>query len=385
MEYNNIPHLVKLFVSLDSPQQGAYVSLGLQHLIGQLEQVGFGITGISINDLITAMDYYYTLNCDAAKQMLVYHYSATTNNHAYPNPMRTEFLNELNSLGNGGYPQYVKMIGIAEGSGNDTDQGYDAGSVQMNLNTSKYLGSNKTLYCKIIISALPDHTSNNILDLHIILKVPSIFGGSYTWITFGPLDMKTIPINSTKPYDNAPGGKKQVVAIMDEMFSGIFNATPTYYKSECFIPTISALDLKNTNDLNYNVYNNLTGGKPYTNISNSSVTKFDVIYANNYNADHIQNGIDVQLTNWLYNQVINSQNINRPDIYIQNQTISNVTNEFSTSGKISCGRDVNYLLPLGDVEIKNNSHIILRANEGVIIDKGFSLEQNSSLEIYNTL
>ncbi len=93
-------------------------------------------------------------------------------------------------------------------------------------------------------------------------------------------------VSGTRPYDNAPGGRRDSMAQMD--------ATPAPYGDivalhthHCFIPTVSALDLA-TNDLFYDI-----AGDPNL----ALLTPFDAVYFPAENQDHM--AITSQTASWL--------------------------------------------------------------------------------------
>ncbi|HZW78799.1 MAG TPA: T9SS type A sorting domain-containing protein [Flavobacteriaceae bacterium] len=104
MELNSIPHDVDLYVSVDSPHQGANVPSGVQHTIKL------------IDDLVPAwLDPELTnledeLNHPATKQMLKYHYKNS--------PFYNTFYNNLNTMG---YPQNTRNIAVVNGSMSGTE------------------------------------------------------------------------------------------------------------------------------------------------------------------------------------------------------------------------------------------------------------------------
>jgi hypothetical protein len=67
MEHYDIPHKTKLFISMDSPQNGANVPLGFQYMAYYLNKDLFGIVP-QLSDAISTQ-----LGCTAARQMLIYH------------------------------------------------------------------------------------------------------------------------------------------------------------------------------------------------------------------------------------------------------------------------------------------------------------------------
>ncbi|HSJ69034.1 MAG TPA: hypothetical protein VK921_15220, partial [Anditalea sp.] len=120
MEQNNIPHNTDLFISIDSPHNGAVVPTGLQEVADFIED----IANIDIADK--------PLTSPGAKQMLVHHYLSNSKTPAGAPNFHERFYNTLNSMG---FPQQTRNIavsnGIASGSGiNTPNQNYFNGKIE---------------------------------------------------------------------------------------------------------------------------------------------------------------------------------------------------------------------------------------------------------------
>jgi hypothetical protein len=126
MEHTGQDHKTKLFISIDSPQKGANIPLGVQFLFDYLNTLAMG----ALNDKMEA------LTCDAAKEMLLYHYSATdfVNHKAYCATDRNTFVNDLASMGN--RPQKPVTMGVSFGSGTAVNQGFSAGATLLRKDSS---------------------------------------------------------------------------------------------------------------------------------------------------------------------------------------------------------------------------------------------------------
>jgi hypothetical protein len=120
MEYYGIDHQTKLFISVDSPQEGANVPLGIQYMVKYLNSDLLEVLAALKNAEDTM------LNSDAAKEMLLYHHTATSGKTAQASAMRNTFLSSLERMGN--FPQECRTIAISMGSGNGTGQGFSAGT-----------------------------------------------------------------------------------------------------------------------------------------------------------------------------------------------------------------------------------------------------------------
>ncbi len=248
MEQNNMDHHVRNWISFDSPHKGANIPLGLQHWLRFFAEVAESegaIYGLS------------KMNSVAAKQMLLYHYSATSNGIAGPNGLRNDFVNEINALG---FPQQPRIVAFANGSGYSVKQPYEAGEKVVEYEYSGFLAS-----LTGNIWAVPQQVNTRI------------FEGLYD--TALPLDEVTedIYVNNTLSYDNAPGGDTPTFAEVAEDDPG-YGTIIALHDSHCFIPTISALCIENTNDPEYNISEN------YENL----MTPFDTLYFPYENEEHVE-------------------------------------------------------------------------------------------------
>jgi len=248
MEQNNMNHHIRNWISFDSPHKGANIPLGLQHWLRFFAEEA---------ESDGAIDGLSKINSIAAKQMLLYHYSATADNLAGPNPLRNDLINELNSLG---FPLNTRIVAVVNGSGYSIQQEFDAGEQVVEYEFSDWsadLTGN--------IWAIPDESP------------AMIFEGLYNTVL--PLDEVTdeITVSNTLPYDNASGGDTPTffeIAEEDPGYGDIIDL----YQDHCFIPTISSLCVTNTTDPNYNVNENL----------NNLISPFDTLYFPLENQEHAE-------------------------------------------------------------------------------------------------
>jgi hypothetical protein len=164
-------------------------------------------------------------------------------------------------------------VAVANGSGAQTSQGFSAGD---QIISYEYNG----LFVDITgnVWAVPDGASGTIFD-------------GETVIFFIP-DGMTVTVSGTRPFDNAPGGRRDSMAQMDAT-PAPYGDIVALYTHHCFIPTISALDLA-TSDLFYDI-----AGDPNL----SLVTPFDAVYFPAENQDHM--AITPQTASWLIAELEN--------------------------------------------------------------------------------
>lgn len=304
MEKNNINHDTRLFISFDSPQQGANIPLGAQYWLKFFSDMS-GEVKSKYNNILCSV---------AAKQMLVYHseYSPDPTN----NPYRIEFLQNLNALG---YPNKLRKIAIANGAGNAYSQRKDDGSA---LNpTNQIIGWRYRDFWTVDIDgnsyALPNISPNT-----------TIFYGDVemSWIAHvvkwdfsdGSL---TVNMENSHPYDNAPGGTSDATRSIAAGDTDGYGDITTSASNHCFIPTISSLAINTTN-----VFYNISGDPNIL-----SKTPFEAIYyPTNVNEKHIN--ISSDCVGWVRNELV-PQNLvlSGPNISYWN------TGDMQASNSISIG------------------------------------------------
>lgn len=103
METEGIAHNMDLFVSMDSPQQGAYVPIGVQHITNVFKDDG-------------AQSMLDILDTPAARQMLIYHYTQGSNAQSWTNDYQTLFVDDLQGV-LGGFVRTEGLRTVAVSSG----------------------------------------------------------------------------------------------------------------------------------------------------------------------------------------------------------------------------------------------------------------------------
>lgn len=106
MEVNGMNHNCKLWVSFDSPHQGALLPIGIQRLAA----------GFSFSDAAkTALEVQ--INCPAAKQMLVHHHLSDQELPTGAPGFKDRYYQELDNLG---WPTQCRKIAMLSGADNGT-------------------------------------------------------------------------------------------------------------------------------------------------------------------------------------------------------------------------------------------------------------------------
>ncbi|MFX1266119.1 MAG: esterase/lipase family protein, partial [Promethearchaeota archaeon] len=243
METHGLEHRVRNYISFDAPHQGANIPLGIQYWLEFF-------SGLSD----AAAEMLANLNRPAARQMLVYHYTMPPGSTGEPDSLRAGLLADFASVGE--YPQNLRKVAIANGSGYQLGQGFAPGDQIILYEYAELLTT-----IRGNIWAVPDGASQMIFDGYIrILIIPTTL---------------TVTVSGTKPYDNAPGGWRASMADMDST-EAPYGDIIALHDNHCFIPTISALDV-DTEDLFYDI-----AGDPNL----VSHTPFDTVYYPSDNQDH---------------------------------------------------------------------------------------------------
>lgn len=109
MEANSIAHNTRLLVSLDSPNNGATIPIGLQHFVKFFADETKDET--TVNNLAL-------LDSPASRELTLHYYGQGTAFRA--DPLRTSFVNSLSSLGN--YPSQLRRVAVTDGAIDGTMQ-----------------------------------------------------------------------------------------------------------------------------------------------------------------------------------------------------------------------------------------------------------------------
>lgn len=306
METAGQNHDTKLFISHDSPHQGANIPLGLQSMLinvsnsylrapllagaGELIVPIFN-QGVSVNDILTLTD------TPAARQMLINYYDK---NYNIDNSIHNNWQNELKAKG---YPQLTRNVAISNGSECGTDQNL-TDLIRIDMETRDRHGINGLIASllgvamhdvdMIILSSIPG-SSKFVFDFTVrpmtnLNENKQIYSGKMTykkkilWV----LNAQTTFMEGSR---NQPSG----VFPMDKYGGGRFafdrtqlpnsikdNVTITPFS---FIPTPSALDVYSGNQvLTENDYQ-----RPYSPVDDAAKVPFANFVAEKVgiNADHI--------------------------------------------------------------------------------------------------
>jgi len=323
MELNSLNHDTRLYISFDSPHQGANVPIGFQHLFNYMAYGPLGSAAVQpvVDGLIKS---------PAARQMLIDHMdghlqsgsafefqtaSASLVPTGSPN-FRNAFQTELNTMG---FPATVRNVSISNGAGNGA-MNYSPDFEVMNHTFN--VSSTQRAIINLRFTPLANQTNQ-----------VSRFRGQanfFVWITAYESLANSKSPTFTDGLDSAPGGRFDMSGFAgglgtDPLLTEFFDNLNVDYFT--FIPTWSSMAISGTT----NLYAPVTGTSatpfvassiPTVNQNHVTLTQTNVTFALN----EILNGV-LSTTNpaletlWVKNPLGNSIEINT-SYAIENADIS---------------------------------------------------------------
>lgn len=328
MEARAVNHDARLFISMDSPHQGANVPLGLQAMIRHLTdikvEVGIPVLGLTgkIWDIgATYPEYSALINLlqqPATRQMLIQQLSGFGEGMYIDNSLHTAFMQEYEQLG---YPSQCRNIAVSNGSGaTSTSWQYTPGTNIFDLDADCTASWWSGFLGPFVIAASP--FVKQLWEMPVI-TLASILPGSYgvkagfnvkalpntgtTKVFDGKIKIVKkilwlIPVSSTltsksinytgngMPWDSGQGGYMPFSSYTGSLPSNLPSCVDITFPigNFCFVPTISSLDIKGTQSL-------LKGYRAANDLQNSM---FDNIYTEpSYNMIHTN--FNPGNTNWI--------------------------------------------------------------------------------------
>lgn len=262
MEDEGRDHHTRLWVSFDSPHQGANVPLGLQHWIKF-----FSSMNDDVNDALSK------LRQPAGKQMLIYHESGGSTNVCEE---RNNFITFLNDLG---YPEDLRKIAISNGSGignivlNNAGNPMSAGDQIL-----KWEHWDPAVNLKGNAWALPANSTKKIFEGKIGFSLPAAaIVTMWAWAFAKKESTKNFTSTSSYCYDIMPGGMKMLPFTIADNEVPLGDIT-TNSNNVCHIPLYSSLSIPI--NFNPNILANHSVAR--------SFSPFDEIYYSNLeNEEHI--------------------------------------------------------------------------------------------------
>ncbi len=314
---------VKTWVSFDSPQQGAYIPLGLQQIIRSLEDaVPKGKKG-------PLQESLEKLNSPAARQLLLYHYTVGTKGTSEHDKLYAD----LNNLG---YPTYSKNYAITNGG------------------TGKLYAQDG--------SQIVNFTANLVSDTHF---------ARYAFWGLGLFKRTTIGMTNSGSqiaYENTPGGWNTALYSfnLNKGNAVVISENSIPHTKATFIPTASAFGIKVTQS---NV------GKDWKYYRDNKITTpFDVIRGmEGLNEEHVK--ISVATRNYLMDELrLDFDNTTRPRVrtgQVLNQKVKGketITAKFT----IQLGGGSN------SFTLESGADVITSASQSITLLPGFTAQSGAN-------
>lgn len=305
MEMNSLNHDTRLYISFDSPHQGANVPIGFQHLFNYMAYGPAAIT--TVQPIVDGM-----MKSPAAREMLIDQFEGhlqagsafefnTASTSLLPTGCpnyRTPFQNELNAMG---FPTTVRNVSIANGAGNGT-MNYTPDFEVMN-HTFNITSSQRAI---INLRYTPNTNTTN--------QVSRFRGQAFiviAWVTAYESMANSKAPTYTAGLDTAPGGRFDLSGLeaglgTDPLLTEFFaNLNADYFT---FIPTWSSMAISNTQNL-------------YSPVTGSSVSPFVASSIPTVNENHVT--LNAQNTAFALNEILNpplsvNENAALNTIWIQN-------------------------------------------------------------------
>ena len=271
MEMNSLNHDTRLYISFDSPHQGANVPIGFQHLFNYM---AYGPVGnAAVQPVVDGL-----IKSSAARQMLIDHMEGhlqsgsafefnTTSASLVPTGapnFRDAFQNELNAMG---FPTTVRNVAISNGASNGT-MNYTPDFEVMNHTFNITATQRAIINLRFTPYANQTNQVSRFRGQQFVIVV---------WVTgFESLANSKAP-TYTDGLDTAPGGRFDMTGFQgslgtDPLLTEFFdNLNADYFT---FIPTWSSMAISNTNNL-------------YTPFTGSSVTPFVAYSIPTINENHV--------------------------------------------------------------------------------------------------
>ena len=401
-------HHTKLFISMDSPQNGSNVPLGFQFLVKYLNDDLFGTVPM-LKDAKEKM-----LDCDAAREMLLYHYSATSGWTARCDPRRNFYLNSLSNIGN--FPQQCRTMAVSMGSGTNKDQGFNPGAILIKkIPSPLVLGAYMTLDVLLMlvgihptigftlshsswefeVRAVPNHMPcriyNEELYINLCGPIPILVPPFLDWLHPGsPCEphiwKREEWVNNTQPLDNAPGSIFGLHNLKDwgldedkEKWADMFEKLKIIIDDshyDCFIPSYSALGMNVAPHTHIKSYLNGCDGVTKINDNfyantNKSVSLFDYLYIENDNLPHIYDDNKVGVFSPEMLAAMDTM-ISREYLYLKNRTIR--------SGEKVAYEATKLIEVNGNFVVKSGGTLKMNS-ERIVLKPGFRAEAGSEVRL----
>jgi hypothetical protein len=404
-----VHHECRTWINWEGEMQGATIPMGIQLYAKYLtDDLPFYLSmvllqnvmvGGTVNIAAFITDYlvdihlfYEAINNPAAMSILTYHLEMNGQNNddqLYRHPLYLSLFAQLEQLG---YPEQVRRVAIADGSS----------TVQRPLGLKRDANGNAINTCLMdFIGFIPYHSTKFRLRVNTgeLLQSKTVFRG---WLAINGIPVITALKNVKKMYTkaeyDAPGSYerfyKSFVAILAD--PNPLSCSAKNYRAP-FVPTTSVFDVQDDHSLDYgyDILNNLlftapgstdpefARGYPHNNLqatsSNSNLTPFHSVFANEFNELHNQNpGSD--LASFILRET------SPQHLFLQNREILGTypyNSKFEASGSITVGKDVTYESPEGEFVLRNGLVSIIQSPRN-LLKTGSLIKSGAHVRIKST-
>ncbi|MCL2290437.1 MAG: alpha/beta hydrolase, partial [Bacteroidetes bacterium] len=258
---NNGKHNCRLWISFDSPHQGANISLGAQAFIHHFKAIQSSAKAVWDN----------TLNCIAAQQMLIHHKNSAA---------KSKYNTYYNALRNLGYPANLRKISVANGSLSNAANGVASATVFEMIFPWGIINIDS----KIRMYPSKGQKTNVFSVLYRTFFIP----------VYWENETVNAPNDAPCSIDAAPGGYYNTFNIINKDAASWANMTVLYNAQHCFMPIPSVLDISDNSDYCTNFSNTdlvATGRTPFQSYWGSASA----------NMDHVE--FNQSLVNWLFDEI----------------------------------------------------------------------------------
>ncbi|HKK64054.1 MAG TPA: hypothetical protein VJ951_15920 [Bacteroidales bacterium] len=286
-------HNTKLYLSYDGPQQGAYISMPLQAFYGwaisdlNTALISMGVAsvimqkyglaaaiagiGLTFNGL---ENRYSPLECPAAKQMLMFHHSSSSNKQ--PFQPTQDHLTLYNSIA-GQYPQNCLNVAISNGNGAGSSQPRFPGIGSDYLDFTHDIGDN----LKLTIANFELPLDGSLAPFFTMKIIRQVWG---TELTIWKKTYKSYVSGNSRSYESKPGGNFDATQLLFSMFDH------SYDNYECFMPLSTSLDLGSS--VSDHIYSEFDINPDFQFVVNeySGKSPFDLLYVCDENTFHCLRG-----------------------------------------------------------------------------------------------
>ena len=278
MEANNLPHNTRLYVSLDSPHNGANIPIGLQHFIK------YFATETGDYQLVQALA---ALDSPASLELTQHYYGMGT--YFLPHPRRTAFMNAVQGFRPGGFPVDLRRVAVTNGALDGVRQRDQNGQIINDLDQAFFLeqkGTPGRSTAGVFVRWLfPFSQSFSIATRLITTASARVWyapGNGQTnrvlrtyILGTGAHSQEAAGVANSCGLDGAPGGYRNFFSEVADgnNSSGLFQRRSFYSMRDkaVFIPMLSALAYTPTS---YNNCTSLSG----TDLVCTGTTPFDAYY-----------------------------------------------------------------------------------------------------------